>query len=150
MKEKKYDEQKSMIEQLQEKDKKLDELSKKFECLECVVTDIHGIVRSDTVLSVTMTEFKHKKDNRVRRVSPPYFTHTNGYKMCFEVDFTNDKSLCIDSYMMKGGYDSFLQWPFKGKVIVQLLNQCGDHRHYDYVFDYKVSDDEGKRVTSEE
>ena len=45
IKEKKYDEQKSMIEQLQEKDKKLDELSKKLECLECVVTDIHGIVQ---------------------------------------------------------------------------------------------------------
>ena len=29
-----------------------------------------------------------------------------------------------------------------------LLNQLGDHHHYDYVFDYKDDDDNGKRVTA--
>ena len=99
---------------------------------------------------ITMTEFEHKKDNKVRWFSPPYFTHVNGYKMCFEVDLQcedSKTSLRIDSYMLAGPYDDDLQWPFKGKVIVQLLNQLGDHNHYDYVFDYKDKE-QGKRVTS--
>ena len=69
--------------------------------------------------------------------------------MCFEVDFECDESrtsLRIDSYMMLGPYDNLLQWPFKGKVIVRLLNQLGDYHHYDYVFNYK-DNDRGKRVT---
>ena len=50
--------------------------------------------------------------------------------------------------MMLGPYDDHFKWPFKGKIIIQLLNQCGDHHRYDYVFDYK--DNDGKRVTSGE
>ena len=105
------------------------------------------MVCGEVVLSITMTEFEDRKKINDNWFSPPYFTHLqHGYKMCFEVDFDNDKSLRIDSYMMKGGYDSFLQWPFKGKVIVQLLNQLCDHHHYDFVFDYKDKE-QGKRIT---
>ena len=134
--------------QLREKDKKLDELSKKLEGLECVVTNIHDRICVNIVpLYVTMTEFKHKMDNKVHWFSPPYFTHVNGYKMCFEV--RNGTSIDIYSHMMKGPYDDLLSWPFKGKVIVRLLNQCGDHHHYDYVFDYNYGD-RGKRITGGE
>ena len=149
---KKDDEQKSIIRQLQERDEKLDELSKKLEHMECVVANIHDTICGDAVLNVTMTELKSKKDNGVQWFSPPYFTHVNGYKMCFEVDFSsyNSKtSLRIDSYIMRGPYDDFLQWPFKGKVIIRLLNQYGNHHHYDYVFDYKDTG-KGERVTSRE
>ena len=138
--------------QLQERDKKLDVLLKKLEHLDCVVARIHDKVCDDVVLSYTMTDFEQMMDNkahlfgRKQWFSPPYFTHLK-YKMCFEIDLAAfaEKSLQIHTYIMKGPYDDFLQWPFKGLVIVQLLNQLGDHHHYDYVFDYK--DDEGKRVT---
>ena len=134
--------------QLQEKDKKLDELSKKLEHLECIVSNIHDRICINVVpLYVTMTEFKHKKDNKVQWFSPPYYTHVNGYKMCFEV--RNETSIDIYSHMMKGPYDDSLQWPFKGKVIVRVLNHCGNHHHYDYVFDYNYGD-RGKRVTNGE
>ena len=138
--------------QLQEKDKKLDVLLKKLEHLDCVVARIHDKIFDDVVLSYTMTDFEQIKDNkaqwfdRKQWFSPPYFTHRK-YKMCFEIDLAAfaEKSLHIYSYIMKGPYDDSLQWPFKGKVIVRVLNQCGDEDHYDYIFDYK--DDEGKRVT---
>ena len=117
------------------------------------------IQRSDAVPTrpvcdvILLTEFRQKKDNRlVHWFSSPYFIHFNGYnsyKMCFEVDFKCDESrtlLCVYSHMMLGPYDNHLQWPFKGKVIVQLLNQLGDYHHYDYVFNYK-DNDRGKRVT---
>ena len=155
----KDDQLKDMIKQLQVKNMKLDDLSRKLEHVECVVAHIHDKVCDDVVLSYTMTGFKQIKDNkdqwfgRKQWFSPPYFTHINGYKMCFEVDLKGifEKSLYIYSYMMRGPYDNHLQWPFKGKVIVRLLNQCddGDQYHYDYVFYYKYSD-KGERVTSGE
>ena len=141
---------------LQEKDKKLDVLLKKLEHLERVVAHIHDKVCDDVVLSCTMTGFKQLKDNKAQLFSqkqwfsPPYFTHLFGYKMCFEIylDSFAEPSLHIHTYIMKGPYDDFLQWPFKGKVIIRLLNQCGDEDHYNYIFDYK--DNDGKRVTTGE
>ena len=147
---------KDMIQQLQAKDKKLDDFLRKLEHLECVVAHIHDKV-CHVVLSYTMIEFKQIKDNksqwfgRKQWFSPPYFTHHKGYKMCFEVDFKGffKTSLHIYSYIMKGIYDNHLQWPFKGQVIVRLLNQRGDYHHYDFVFDYKYSGN-GQRVISGE
>ena len=137
--------------QLQEKDRLMFEVQGLIGENKTLLGTIYDKICKSTVLSVTMTEFMHKKDNKVRWYSPPYFTHLFGYKMCFEVDFCHNKTLLrIDSYIMRGRYDDHLQWPFKGKVIIQLLNQCGDHHHYDYVFDYKDRDDKGGRVTSGE
>ena len=130
-------------------------LSKRLENLECVVTNISDIVCGNVVKFVTMTDFTQKKKSKVQWFSPPYFTYLqHGYKMRFRVDLTVGRnniygatSLFIYSHMMSGPHDNYLQWPFEGKVIVRLLNQCGDHHHYDYIFDYKGTSS-GKKVTS--
>ena len=123
----------------------MDVVFKKLEYLECVVGNIQDMVCGDVVLSVTMTKCEYKIDNKVQWCSPLYFTHLNGYKMRFEVHFTG-LLLSIYTYVMKGPYDDQLQWPFKRKVIVRVLNQCGDHNHYDYLFDFRDNDrDSGKR-----
>ena len=150
--------------QLQEKDKRLDLLLLEIHKLGLELrgdkkdssppVNIYDKVCGDTVLSVTIERATYKKDKKVQWFSPPYFSHRfYGYKMYFEVDFDYSDcvtSLAIFSYMIPGPYDDILQWPFKEKVIVRLLNQCGDHHHYDYVFDYKDNNDQGKRVTDGE
>ena len=149
--------------QLQEKDKKLDLLLTEIHKLglelkghkkdSSQAADIHDKVCGDTVLSVTIERATYKKNRKVQWISPPYFTHRlYGYMMRFEVDFNYSHriaSLAIFSRMIPGPYDDVLEWPFKEKVIVRLLNQCDDHHHYDYVFDYK-DNDRGKRVTNGE
>ena len=149
--------------QLQEKDKKLDLLLTEIHKLglelrgdnkdSSPAVDLYDKVCGDTVLSVTIERATYKKDKQVQWISPSYFSHRlYGYKMFFEVDFSYSHrvaSLAIFSYMIPGPYDDILEWPFKEKVIVRLLNQCDDHHHYDYVFDYK-DDDRGKRVTDGE
>ena len=149
--------------QLQEKDKRLDLLLSEIHKLGLELrgdkkdssppVNIYDKVCGDTVLSVTIERATYKKDKKFQWYSPPYFTHRHyGYLMWFEVDFNYSHRiglLAIFSLMISGPYDDILEWPFKGKVIVRLLNQCGDHHHYDYVFDYK-DNDRGKRVTSGE
>ena len=127
--------------ELKERKKSMDVVFKKLEYLECVVGNIQHMVCGDVVLSVTMTKCEYKIDNKVQWCSPLYFTHLNGYKMHFEVHFTG-LLLSMYTYVMKGPYDDQLQWPFKGKVIVRVLNQCGDHDHYDYLFDFRDNDRE--------
>ena len=108
------------------------------------------MICGSTALRVTMTELKHKMDNKLQWFSPPYYTRLHyGYKMGFVVDFLwqygTPGYLDIYSYMMKGHYDDHLQWPFKGTVIIRIVNRSGP----DYVFNYTGSVC-GNRITNGE
>ena len=59
--------------------------------------------------------------------SPPFYTGRNGYKMCIRAYLNGDGSgegirLSIGFVLMKGEYDSLLQWPFKYKVSLILVD----------------------------
>ena len=80
--------------QFQEKDKMLALLLSKIcdsrEESKCLLGGIYShTVDSDSfVLRVTMTELKHKMDNKLQWFSPPYYTRIHyGYKMGFVVNF---------------------------------------------------------------
>ena len=82
----------------------------------------------------TMTEFKSKKDNNIKWYSPPFYTHTNGYKMCIKVEANGSRRgmgthLSVHAYLMQGPCDHNLSWPFTGTVNIQLLNQLKDENH---------------------
>ena len=131
--------------QLRDKDDKMHTILNRFSKLQSRVV-------GDTVLSVGMINFKDKKNHAVQWFSPCYFTRPFGYRMCFQVNFHYcffpHESLCVYSHMMIGPYDDHLLWPFTGKLIVRLLDQCGDD-HYDYFFDY-TKGNKGKRVRDAE
>jgi hypothetical protein len=61
--------------------------------------------------------------------SDPFYTSQNGYKMCARVHL-NGEGVSRNKYMslyfivMKGEYDSFLQWPFLNKVTLFLVDQA--------------------------
>ena len=60
--------------------------------------------------------------------SPAFNTHVGGYKMCLRVSAKGQQSgkdthVSVFVNMMKGEFDSHLQWPFKGNVTVEIANQ---------------------------
>ena len=60
--------------------------------------------------------------------SPPFYTGRNGYKMCIRAYLNGDGAgegirLSIGFVLMKGEYDPLLQWPFKYKVSLILVDQ---------------------------
>ena len=60
--------------------------------------------------------------------SPPFYIGTNGYKMCIRAYLNGDgtgegKHLSIFFVLMRGEYDPLLQWPFKHKVSLILVDQ---------------------------
>ena len=82
----------------------------------------------------TLDGFVKCKNDDAEWDSPSFYSHIGGYKMCLTVD-ANDSSegegthVSVWVHMMKGEFDSHLQWPFKGKVKVQLANQQEGGEH---------------------
>jgi TNF receptor-associated factor 4 len=87
----------------------------------------------------TMTDFDEWQKDDDMWVSPHFYTHSNGYKMCLCV-FANGYfgygahshgthlSVCV--LLMKGEFDDNLKWPFCGVVCIKLMNQ---EEHRDHV-----------------
>ncbi len=62
--------------------------------------------------------------------STPFYTSRHGYKMCARVYLNGDgmgkgSHLSFFSVIMRGPFDASLQWPFKQKVTLSLINQNG-------------------------
>lgn len=101
-----------------------------------------------------MPGFNNKKRNRIEWYSDPFYTHSNGYKMClcvFAAGYGDGEGthLSVSLYLMKGLYDDELVWPLRGKFKVKLLNQISDSEHHSKILTYddKTPDDNAGRVT---
>lgn len=62
--------------------------------------------------------------------STPFYTGRHGYKMCARIYLNGDgmgknTHLSFFFVVMRGPFDGLLQWPFKQKVTLTLLNQAG-------------------------
>ena len=106
---------------------------------------------------IMMTEFEQHKRASDEWYSPPFYTHTHGYRMCIKVrangwDYYEGKYLSVVGVLMKGDFDDDLQWPFQGSITVQLLNQLEDSNHHTVVLSFTYSNDHVglQKVTSGE
>ena len=103
----------------------------------------------------TLTEFKSKKEIDYVWYSPPFYTHTHGYRMCITVNANGNGDgkgthLSVYAHLMEGPFDDYLEWPFQGTITFQLLNQLKDINHHTYTIDFTKSTDPKvfSRVTS--
>ena len=85
-----------------------------------------------------LNNFEKHKENNEWWYSPSFYTHIGGYKMCLRVDangWADGKGthVGVAVYMMRGEFDDHLQWPFKGVVKVQLINQKVGGEHIEQV-----------------
>ena len=88
-------------------------------------------------IDFTMTDFNRQKQNDEVWYSLPFYTHTRGYRMCLRVIANESLSsgvkathISVDVHLMRGEFDDNLKWPFRGNIIIQLLNQLEDKGHY--------------------
>lgn len=66
--------------------------------------------------------------------SPPFFTSNTGYKMCARIYLNGDGTgkdshVSIFFCLMRGEYDTLLQWPFRQVVTLSILDLSGNKRH---------------------
>lgn len=66
--------------------------------------------------------------------SQPFYSHRFGYKMCARVYLNGDgmgktTHMSLFFVIMRGEYDPLLNWPFRQKVTLTLLDQSLEKRH---------------------
>ena len=82
-----------------------------------------------------LSNFSDLQDEDEDWHSPAFYSHVGGYKMCLRV-YTNGCSdvrgthISLYVYLMKSEHDHLLEWPFRGTVHIEILNQLVDDEHY--------------------
>ena len=84
---------------------------------------------------VKLEGFEEKKRNNKDWYSNPVYSHFGGYKMCLGIDangYMTGKGyyVSVNIHLMKGDNDDNLKFPFKGHIVVSLLNQLEDQNHH--------------------
>ena len=132
--------QNEVIQQLAEKLEQSQEKIAQLETLEKVMRT------RKLSFDFTLIEFKSKKENNVDWYSPPFYTHTHGYRMCISVDANGHEDakgthLSVFAYLMEGPFDDYLEWPFQGTITIQLLNQLKDVNHHTHTINFTNTTD---------
>ena len=94
-----------------------------------------------TPLDFILDCFEERKVHGLCWLSPSFYTQPRGYRMCLHVDpfGWNDcrgTHIAVFVCLMRGEFDNYLQWPFRGSVTVQLLNQLEDRNHADFTIHF--------------
>ena len=79
-------------------------------------------------VTIVMNKFSEKKMIRREWDSEPFYTHSCGYKMNLQIHANGAGSgenthVSVYAVFRCGEFDNQLMWPFRGSIIVQLLNQ---------------------------
>ena len=104
-------------------------------------------------VNLVMNGYELKKTSGKSWTSMPFFTHPRGYKMCLRVDANGTDGgvgthVSVFLYLMSGEYDNELEWPFQGRISIQLLNQEEPRRHYEMRLNFAEAPAEStRRVT---
>ncbi|XP_078012455.1 TNF receptor-associated factor 5 isoform X3 [Phascolarctos cinereus] len=106
-----------------------------------------------------VTDYKMKKreateGRTVSIFSQPFYTSRCGYRLCARAYLNGDGSgkgthLSLYFVVMKGEFDSLLQWPFKQRVTMMLLDQSGKKNHITEIFKADPNSSSFKRPDGE-
>ena len=102
-----------------------------------------------------LREFSYLKQANKKWTSKPFYTHPGGYKMSLNA-FANgigkgkNSHVSVFANLMKGDFDSELQWPFQGDVIVTLSLGSGEDVAKSLTFGPKSPAKATQRVTDGE
>ena len=92
-----------------------------------------------------------KTKNSLTEIPPScsFFLMPYGYKMQLHFRIKYHK-LQIYSLFIPGEYDHEVEWPFRGTISINLMNQLSDMGHYEYVFHYTTGSLQGYKPDSQE
>nr|XP_012423889.1 PREDICTED: TNF receptor-associated factor 5 isoform X2 [Odobenus rosmarus divergens] len=106
-----------------------------------------------------VTDYKMKKreaqdGHTVSIFSQPFYTSRCGYRLCARAYLNGDGSgkgthLSLYFVVMRGEFDSLLQWPFRQRVTLMLLDQSGKKNHIMETFKADPSSSSFKRPDGE-
>ena len=86
-------------------------------------------------LQIEVEEFRRQQESDTPWYSQPFYSHVQGYKLCLRVDvngFGDGKGthVSVHIHLMRGEFDDYLAWPFRGIITLQLRSP--DQKHHDH------------------
>ena len=85
---------------------------------------------SNQLLEFTVTGVSSCLANKSSYYSPPFYTHSNGYKLRLEVELANSEGqMGLYARLLAGEYDSSLKWPMNVEVTVEMVNWVSNNFH---------------------
>ena len=99
-----------------------------------------------------ITDFLQKKKSNAKWVSPPFYSHPQGYKLCLVV-YPNgvhrgkDTHVSIFVDILTGKHDSHLFWPLDTDVLIELCNWRDYRGHERTLSFYRTGKEKLKRST---
>lgn len=87
-----------------------------------------------TAAEFTLSNYSKLKRENKSWYSHPFYTYQGGYRMCLEVmsngyDKVKGQYVSVYLYFMRGEFDDELSWPFRGDIVVELLDQGAGPSH---------------------
>ena len=108
-------------------------------------------------IDFTLSTFEEQKRQNDVWYSPAFYTHPQGYRMCLRVDPNGygdgmGTHVSIFTCIMRGIFDANLKWPFRGEIVIQILNQAEDGNNFQrsIPFTDQTQDSNAGRVTNKE
>ena len=106
------------------------------------------------VLDFIIENFSKRKQSNEECISKPFHSHENGYKLSLYVypngrDKWKNKYVSMFVHLMKGDNDNNLSFPFRGDILVQIVNWRENKSHAERLveFNEKTDREYGARVT---
>ena len=133
------------------------QLQSQLEAISISTWSFHLHYRANSDIRIVPTIIKVAKFKNYKmseKCSDPaiqFYTRSTGYKMCLDI-YPNGRyeveNFRVEAHLMKGDHDDHLNWPVKGILKVQLLNQLSDSGHTIVKkFDFFGTDNKSARVT---
>ena len=84
---------------------------------------------------IIISDYCEKKEANEEWYSSPFYTHNRGYKFRLKVHPNghgtgSGSHLSVYAQIMRGEYDNELEWPFEGRITIELLNWREDKNHH--------------------
>ena len=125
--------------------------------LKALKIEINEMQRNDVPVTMTMKKFNELKREDIEWHSDPFYTAIGGYKMCLSVyanGYGMGKGTHVSVYtcLMCTDTEFRLAWPFRGNIMIQIVNQLEDKQHHSDVIRYtdQTPDVHAAQVTASE
>ncbi len=115
------------VAQIWSDDEKIKVLTKRIENRKHQMEGLGVSMSSDWNISVMVPKMSQEINNPTNKVfSQPFFLEKYRYKLRLQVSMDGSGgSLSVFVHIMKGDYDSILDWPFMHKIAIKVKNQKG-------------------------
>lgn len=92
-------------------------------------------------IDFTLSDFERKRKHNTAWMSPAFFTHPKGYRMCLDVHPNGiaegrHTHVSVLTCILRGPFDAQLKWPFRGNIKIKIANQAGTEIYGEQIYDY--------------